>query len=230
MTLGLAEQNGGVAWNHRIFFDHRILATCAVFFLSSLSLLSLKDGFTHYVRPRYQIVQDGIIEKTKVAYAVSITSCSREGTPTFLDAASVLRHSIHVVSKSSKYDYRMIAFVHPDAADCASPMTKIGYEAKIMDTPFNESQITNRDFIDAQGATCCGFKEYLKLYSYLESSYPVVVHLDLDCLLLKPLDDLFDLMLDPSFDRAKIDAMWLEPGDFPEQVDFLFTRDYNMVE
>ena len=62
------------------------------------------------------------------------------------------------------------------------------------------------------------------------TSYPVVVHLDLDCLLLKPLDDLFDLMLDPSFDRAKIDAMWLEPGDFPEQVDFLFTRDYNMVE
>ena len=228
--LGIAEQNGGGGWNHRKFFDHRILVACAVFSLSILSLVSLKDGFTYYVRPGYQIVQDSIMEKKKVAYAISMTSCSRGSTPTFLDAASVLRYSIHVASKSSKYDYRMIAYVHPEAADCASPMSKIGYEVKIMDTPFNESQITNRDLIDAQGATCCGFKEYLKLYSYLESSYPVVVHLDLDCLLLKPLDDLFDLMLDPSLDRAKIDAMWLRPDDFPEQVDFLFTRDYGMVE
>ena len=61
--------------------------------------------------------------------------------------------------------------------------------------------------------------------------YPVVVHLDLDTLVLKPMDDLFDLMLDPSsFDRSRVPAMWLKPEEFPSRVDFMFTRDYNMVD
>jgi hypothetical protein len=47
---------------------------------------------------------------------------------------------------------------------------------------------------------------------------------------LKPMDDVFDLMLQPHSNRSKIDAMWLKPEQFPERVDFLFTRDYNMVE
>jgi hypothetical protein len=170
----------------------------------------------HVIRPN----------KPKVAYAVSVTGC----TGYLLDAAAVLRHSIHIASRSSKYDYAMIAFVHPGAVECGVLLSKLNYEVKIRDTPFNETEISNIDLIDAQGATCCGFKEFLKLYSYLETSYPVVVHLDMDCIVLKPFDDVFDLMLDPSFDSTKIDAMWHGPGDFPEQVDFLFTRDYNMVE
>ena len=35
----------------------------------------------------------------------------------------------------------------------------------------------------------------MKLYSYLLFDYPVVVHLDLDTLVLRPMDDLFDFMV-----------------------------------
>jgi hypothetical protein len=124
----------------------------------------------------------------------------------------------------------MIVFVHPDAQECAPVMQKLGYEVQIKETPFNETEIQNQKLRSAQKNSCCGAKEYLKLYSYLQFDYPVVVHLDLDTIILKPMDDVFDLMLDPSFDRSEISSMWLKPEEFPPRVDFVFTRDYNMVE
>lgn len=169
-------------------------------------------------------------QKITVAYAVSLTGCNQKKKSSLLDGAAVLKYSIHVASQSSKYGYEMIAFVHPDAKECAPYLEKLDYQVRMFDTPFNETQVSSVDLIRAQGASCCGFKEYLKLYAYLETQYQIVVHLDLDYIVLRPFDDVFDLMLDPTFDRSKIDAMWLEPEDFPDRVDFLFTRDYNMVE
>lgn len=84
-------------------------------------------------------------------------------------------------------------------------------------------------------------QEYLKLYSYLLLDYPVVVHLDLDTLVLKPMDDVFDIMIDPLYDRrssnnnkfTKHHLMWKEEVDRINNgsglIDFVFTRDYNMV-
>ena len=75
--------------------------------------------------------------------------------------------------------------------------------------------------------------EYLKLYPYTLLEYPIVVHLDLDTIVLKPLDDLFDLMLlGSSFSNKSksIPAMWLKPEEFPSKIDFIFTRDYNTVD
>ena len=76
-----------------------------------------------------------------------------------------------------------------------------------------------------------GEKEYLKLYSYLLLDYPVVVHLDLDTLVLKPMDDVFDIMTDPLYNRIKFKhhSMWKEEEGRNGLVDFVFTRDYNMV-
>ena len=76
-----------------------------------------------------------------------------------------------------------------------------------------------------------GEKEYLKLYSYLLLDYPVVVHLDLDTLVLKPMDDVFDIMTDPFYSRInfKHHSMWKEEEGRNGLVDFVFTRDYNMV-
>ena len=76
-----------------------------------------------------------------------------------------------------------------------------------------------------------GEKEYLKLYSYLLLDYPVVVHLDLDTLVLKPMDDVFDIMTDPFYSRTKFKhhSMWKEEEGRNGLVDFVFTRDYNMV-
>lgn len=168
-----------------------------------------------------------------IAYAVSITACPLDGgrvRESLVDGAAVLHQSIRLASRQSKYGYKMIAFVHPDAQGCVEALKNLGYEIQIRLTPFNETEIQSQDLRDAQRNSCCGAKEYLKLYSYVLFEYPVVVHLDLDCLILKPLDDVFDLMLDPSFDRSRIPSMWLQPDEIPEKVDFLFTRDYGMVE
>jgi hypothetical protein len=170
------------------------------------------------------------VNKTKIAYAVSITKCELSSNWNLLDSGAVLHQSIRLASANSSYGYQMLAFVHPDATECAPHLAKLGYDVQVRDTPFNESAIQSADLIRAQENSCCGAKEYLKLYSYIQHEYPIVVHLDLDTLVIKPMDDIFSLMLDKTFDRSRIDSMWLKPEEFPEQVDFLFTRDYNMVE
>ena len=134
-----------------------------------------------------------------VAYAVSITHFTMakedEGEFKMLDRAAVLHKSIQLaMEKSITYDYHLYAFVHPDAIECIPIMTSFGYRVQVRDTPFNISDIKNPELIEAQGNGCCDEKEYLKLYSYLLSDYPVVVHLDLDTIVLRPMDDLFDIM------------------------------------
>ncbi len=168
--------------------------------------------------------------KTVIAYAVSVTNCPDDNRVNIMDGAAVLHQSIRLASRSSKYDYHMLAFIHPGAQSCIPFMKRLGYEIQIRDTPFNDTDIKNPELALAQENSCCGTKEYLKLYSYLQTEFPVVVHLDLDCLVLKPLDDIFDLMLDPTFNRTRIPIMHLKPEEIPEQVDFVFTRDYGMVE
>jgi hypothetical protein len=167
-------------------------------------------------------------KKGTIAYATTLTKC--KGDSALFEGAAVVHQSIRLAHRQSNYDYHMIVFVHPDAQECASTMQHLGYEVQIRETPFNETEMLNNDLRDAQRNSCCGAKEYLKLYSYVQLDYPVVVHLDLDTVVLKPMDDVFDLMLDPLFDRSKISAMWLKPEEFPPRVDFLFTRDYNMVK
>jgi hypothetical protein len=173
-------------------------------------------------------------KKIVIAYAVSITACSSNKGPfqggKLFDNAAVLHQSVKLASQRSKYDYHMIAFVHPDATDCANAMKKLGYEVQVRETPFNETEIENPVLQQVQESGCCGSKEYLKLYAYTLLEYPVVVHIDMDTIVLKPMDPMFDLMLDPSFNLSKIPAMWLKPEDFPPAVDFMYTRDYNMVE
>ena len=61
--------------------------------------------------------------------------------------------------------------------------------------------------------------------------YPAVIHLDLDTLVLKPMDDLFDLLSNPNYNRGDFQksAMWTNMNEYDGAVDFLFTRDYYMV-
>jgi hypothetical protein len=172
--------------------------------------------------------------RTKIAYAVTVTGFNRTGggSSVLLDRAAVLHHSIKLaMRKSHRYDYDMYAFVHPDATDCASLLTQLGYTVQIRDTPFNISDVRNEQLVDAQKVGCCGEKEYLKLYSYLLSDYPVVVHLDLDAIVLRPMDDVFDLMIDPTYNRSNFNSstMWTDMELYDGKVDFIFTRDYNMV-
>jgi hypothetical protein len=174
-------------------------------------------------------------KKTTIAYAVTVTdfrSGKHTDKTTLFDRAAVLHQSIkQSMSQSERYDYHIYAFVHPDAVEVQPTFEKLGYRVLVRDTPFNLTQVPNEALVAAQGNSCCGDKEYLKLYSYLLLGYPVVVHLDMDYLVRKPMDDLFDLFVDSKYDRSKFQksSMWTNMSNYDRQVDFAFTRDYNMV-
>lgn len=126
----------------------------------------------------------------------------------------------------------MIAFVHPVAQSCTEPLQKLGYEIMIKETPINVNDIQG-EFLRRKvvQSGCCGEKEYLKLYAYTLMDYEVVVHLDLDSLIVQPLDDLFDSMRLDGVAKAESDSritvMYNDP--IPEKVEAFFTRDYNMA-
>ena len=149
---------------------------------------------------------------TTIAYVVTITSCEgheRDNTFQIVEGASVLRHSIHMnsirsqnsnintsSSTSSIYDYQLYAFYHPDAVACAIPLLEFGYIIEARPTPVQVADIQNpllRERIVKNG--CCGEKELIKLEAFTLTSYPLVVLLDIDTLILQPLDRLFQFML-----------------------------------
>jgi hypothetical protein len=207
--------------------------------------------------------------RATIAYAVSLTSCGSttqrnnntlnggySSDPNLREGAAVLAHSIYLSSirnfaqSGSYYDYKLIVFVHPKATPCSDIFKEWGYEIQVRDAPFNVADIKSKwlqEHIVKSG--CCGEKEYLKLYSYVQFDYPIVIHLDLDSLVLKPLDDLFDVMLgdDRVTDanvgnkevgggrerlestRKRISVMHNDPLPQSGSIDAYFTRDYNMV-
>jgi hypothetical protein len=167
--------------------------------------------------------------KATIAYAISITSC-QDGKG-LLDGAAVLQHAIYLnsirASNKSQYDFAMFAFVHPNAANCTTPLEALGYQVQLRETPIRIQDVRGEYKQTAAKSGCCGEKEWLKLYTYLLTDYPVAVHVDLDVLILQPLDDLFDAML---FGAQFHAGMWKE-HDTPQPINAnaFFTRDYNMV-
>lgn len=170
--------------------------------------------------------------KATIAYAISITSC-QDGKG-LLDGAAVLKHSIYLNSirannSKSQYDFAMFAFVHPNAVNCTLPLEALGYQVQLRDTPIHIQDVRGEYKETAAKSGCCGEKEWLKLYIYLLTDYPVAIHLDLDVLILQPLDDLFDAML---FGAQFHAGMWNNddmPQPQPKNANAFFTRDYNMV-
>ncbi|KAL7529387.1 hypothetical protein ACHAXR_006115 [Thalassiosira sp. AJA248-18] len=184
-----------------------------------------------------------------IAYVVTLTGCGDNKRYTrdqamglITQGAAVLRHSVHLAhnnapSSSSKYDYQMYALIHPSAKECSSAVSKLGYTALIRNTPFDREDIQKeflREHVD--GASCCGRKEFIKLYAYTLVQHPVAVILDLDSLVLKPLDDLFDAMILENYDLLESsipihDWKNAKTNSLPKKkrVDAFYTRDYNMV-
>jgi len=181
--------------------------------------------------------QSGTVRAT-VAYAVSLTGCPRDDPLT--DGGAVLKHSIHLQSASnpgsgSRYGYRMYAIVHPAAMECASQLEEVGYELLVRDVPVPVGEIRG-DFLRTRVVDngCCGEREYIKLHAYTLIGHPIVVHLDLDTIILRPMDVLFDAMLDTATagggERAATDIPIMFDKPLPPRVDAYFTRDYNMVK
>lgn len=193
------------------------------------------------VAPR-QVFPAASTTKPRIAYVVTLTGCgdnkryTREAAMGLItQGAAVLRHSIHLAhSQSNKYDYQMYALIHPTAKECSSAMAKLNYTALIRNTPFEAEDIQKkflREHVD--GASCCGRKEYIKLYAYTLVQHPVAVVLDLDSLVLQPLDSLFDALMDSSISSG----VPVHDGKnattrqnlSKRKVEAFYTKDYNMV-
>lgn len=84
----------------------------------------------------------------QVAFAISLIKCSdkQSSTAGLIDAATVLRHSVHQTSvrnpnSGSKYDYKMYAIVHKKAESCSHLLGDLGYHIILKDSPVQTSEI-----------------------------------------------------------------------------------------
>jgi hypothetical protein len=216
-----------------------VYSVLAIIFFLTLQLASRNLHQTLHLRQTVEHVDIPIFEPPAkpqsgpitIAYVVSVTSCKKREL--VMDGASVLQHSIYLSSLragQSKYDYQMIALVlDPDGKECIDILEYLNYTIHLKTVPFSISNIRGEFRNWANRTGCCGEKEWIKLYAYTLQQYPIVVHLDLDCLVLKPLDKLFNAML--YGERQGIPAMWLNDSspDWPETIDAFFTRDYGMI-
>jgi len=106
-------------------------------------------------------------EPVVVAHVVSLIKCSKqERVAGFLDAAAVLRHSIHknsIHSGTSKYSYKMIAIVHDDCKNHAHALDRLGYQALVRPSPVKVEDIAEgylKNHIEMEN--CCGSAEFIK--------------------------------------------------------------------
>ena len=181
-----------------------------------------------------------INEPVKVAHAISLITCQRlDRVVGFLDALVILRHSIHqnsVHNGRGRYSYQMYAFIHPDGGctEYVHLLRRLGYIPLVKPTPVNftnslPSESWYLQHVEAEN--CCGSKEFIKLYAYTLTDHPIVVHWDLDVLVLTPMDDLFDAMLFEADSprgkaaRQKLQIQRPQTKTLPEKIDAFFTRD-----
>lgn len=179
---------------------------------------------------------------TVVAYAISLIKCGdlQSNDAGMVDAALVLRHSIHKISardpnSGSNYDYHMYAIVHKQAEQCSYILKNAGFDVIIIQqSPIQPKEIQGaylRENIETEW--CCGSDEFIKLYAYTLPE-PIIVHTDIDFVFLRPMDDLFDAILFPkesprgSLARSKIPMERPEDG-FPDQIDAFITRDWPQI-
>jgi hypothetical protein len=186
--------------------------------------------------------------KATVAYAWTLTKCGdfQSSAQGMIDSALVLRHSVHsnsvrTPSSDSQYDYRMYVFVHPQAAKCTEIMEDAGYTVLILEPPIDPKRIQSPYYKQTvHREWCCGSDEFIKLYAYTLTEHPIVVHLDIDFMLVKPMDDLFDGMLERNAEKraqARSRIVLQHPNNnhttnnnnMPQTIEAYLTRDYQQV-
>lgn len=175
-------------------------------------------------------------EKITVAYVISMIECTdnhqsgQSSIAGLRDAALVLAHSIHLVSqKSQLYDYKLYAIVHEQAQACAPVLEKAGYTILVKKPPLRQDEIQDpylRKTIHRE--VCCGADEFVKLYAYTIEDHPLVVHLDMDVVFQKPLDDVFTVMLHNTPSNRQNILLEPKPQHWPDDdIQAMITRDYH---
>jgi hypothetical protein len=145
-------------------------------------------------------------KKKTIAYAITVT---KDGN--FVDGALVLGYAarrIHDASKGfpSDYDAALVAFVTANVITSRPILEGFGWKILEKPLPVPLGEIENQEYANKmKDSGCCGADEFLKLWAYTLTDYHRVVHLDMDSILFKSMDSLYEI------DR-----------------EMLFTGDYNM--
>jgi hypothetical protein len=181
-------------------------------------------------------------------------------------ARSIMMNSVANPKSSSNYGYKLYAIVHTGAlplrdaatfaaltgdgeasnsaiaaasltnvtSPCIDKLAKLGYDVLVRDTPIRPHEIKIdgyfKENVDKNA------REYIKLYSYGLTGHPIVVHMDFPTMVLNPLDELFDAMLDKagtkSAKKAKKKILFHENGNnaLPDTIDAYYTRDYTTIQ
>lgn len=169
-----------------------------------------------------------------IGVASTITGCESD---LFIDGAAVMKYSLEKQSRNanSKFNYKSYIFYHPSAKKCALPLKDLGFTLLERQTPVRVEEIEGDDLRERiVGSGCCGEKELIKLEAFRLTEHPVVIQLDLDVIINKPMDDVLDFMINPEPYKkspamlAKIPIMWPQ-NEIPDDISLIFTKDYNVV-
>jgi len=183
-----------------------------------------------------------------IAYVITVPKCDDE--PVW-DGAAVLARTIQLNSRdnpysSSRYGYKLYAFVHETAVGCATNYANIGYEIFVRDSPVRLDEIAPGHYANNVNSRC-PLADFLSLYAFTLLDHEIVVLMDVKSMVIQPLDELYDAMLYPKdsekgiMARKSVKSHWMGYGkeqdseadkvykSFPDTIQAFFTRDYTVV-
>jgi hypothetical protein len=213
-------QSSAAAWSNLLrLWEKKYKGTRAVYGVIALLALLLTATWMGVFGGRKSAKQEPIgfasrkVKRSSMAFAVTLTSLHfDEKGRGLLDGLHVLRESIETTCVDSAYFCDAVAFLSPNVPAKVHPIVEAaGWQVyPDRDVPVDITRIKGdnlRERIDKSG--CCGASELIKLWSWTLLQYDRVVHMDVDTMLLGPLDELLDLeeefvyTLDPAMATSK---------------------------
>ena len=94
---------------------------------------------------------------------------------------------------SSKYDAELVGFVVPSVVKARLILESFGWRVLERALPVALSEIENQEYAQKmKDSGCCGADEFLKLWALTLTEYHWVVHLDVDSIVFKNMDELYE--------------------------------------
>lgn len=136
-------------------------------------------------------------EKTdglRIAVVVTVLDI-KPGKGGWMDGCAVFAKSVQEAAKRSKYHHDLIALVKPEAVGPAEEyLTRFGFRIVPSPIPIELEEIRNIPFrAEIEKSGCCGHAELIKFCAYKLVEYSFALLMDVDTLLLGPVDELYEL-------------------------------------